>query len=315
MLSKLPQIGDSIFSKMTGMAVQHNALNLSQGFPDFDTDSALIDLVYKAMKNGHNQYAPLAGLFSLRERISEMILAQHGRYYDPETEVTVTVGASEGLFNTISAFVHPGDEVIVLKPAYDVYEPIISLQGAVPVTVQLKPPYIQIDWQDVSNAISPKTRMIIINTPHNPSGMVLTQKDMQALENLVKETDILILSDEVYEYMVYDGIEHESAARFPKLAERSLILGSFGKTFHVTGWKMGYCLAPKTLTAEFRKIHQLNVFCVDQPVQQGLAKYLEEPQHYLKLSGFYQHKRDFFLKHIKSSRFKWSPRRAPIFNC
>lgn len=298
---------------MSGLAVQHNALNLSQGFPDFDTDPELIALVSKAMKDGHNQYAPLAGVFSLRERISEMVYAQHGKRYDPEIEITLTVGASEAIFNAITAFVHPDDEVIVLKPAYDVYEPIVLLQGATPVPVQLKPPYNTIDWAAVKSAITAKTRMIVINTPHNPSGMVLTKQDMQELEAIVKDTDILILSDEVYEFMVFDGREHQSAARFPKLAERSLVFGSFGKTFHVTGWKMGYCLAPKELTAELRKIHQLNVFCVHHPVQQALAEYLKKPERYLNLSAFYQEKRDLFLDLIKDSRFRFAPTQGTYF--
>ncbi len=295
------------------MAVKYGALNLSQGFPDFNPDPVLVDLVNQAMHDGHNQYAPLAGIFSLREKISLMIEAQHKKRYNPETEITLTVGASEGLYNAITALVHHGDEVIVLKPAYDVYEPIIQLQGAIAVAIQLKPPYTTIDWEAVKNAITPKTRMIIINTPHNPSGMVFSQEDMQSLEKLVKDTSILILSDEVYEYMVFDDREHQSAARFPYLAERSLIFGSFGKTFHVTGWKMGYCLAPKALTAELRKVHQLNVFCVHHPVQQALAKYLEKPERYLKLSEFYQAKRDLFLDLIKKSRFSFEPAQGTYF--
>ena len=295
------------------MAAQHDALNLSQGFPDFDPDPVLIDLVSHAMRDGFNQYASLRGVLRLRERISAMVNAQHDTHYDPETEITLTVGASEGIFNALNAFVHADDEVIVLKPAYDVYEPIIRLQGAKPVTVQLKPPYDQMDWEAVKTAITPKTRMIVINTPHNPSGMVLAKKDMQKLEELVKGTDILILSDEVYEFMAFDDREHESAARFPELAERSLIFGSFGKTFHVTGWKMGYCLAPKNLMKEFRKLHQLNVFCVHHPTQQALVKYLEKPERYLELSAFYQSKRDLFLDLIKDSRFAFTPTQGTYF--
>ncbi|WP_031426394.1 methionine aminotransferase [Flavimarina sp. Hel_I_48] len=313
MHSKLPDIGPSIFSKMSGMAVEYDAINLSQGFPDFPTDPQLIELVATAMREGYNQYAPLAGIYSLREKISEMIFALHGKRYDPETEITITVGASEALFNAITAFVQEGDEVIVIKPAYDVYEPAILVQGAKVVAVQLEPPYTQMNWEAVKNAISSKTRMIIINTPHNPSGMMFSTKDMQTLENLVKDTGILILSDEVYEHIAFDKRQHESASRFPKLAERALITGSFGKTFHVTGWKMGYCLAPAKLIREFQKVHQLNVFCVNHPTQRALAKYLENAENYLHLGQFYQEKRDFFLERVKQSRFKFEPAQGTYF--
>lgn len=313
MRNKLPEIGPSIFSKMSGMATEYNAINLSQGFPDFPTDPKLIELVAQAMRDGYNQYAPLAGIYSLREKIGEMIYSLHGKQYDPGTEITITVGASEALFNAITAFVHTGDEVIIIKPAYDIYEPAILVQGAKPVSVQLKPPYTQLDWEAVKRAISPKTRMIIINTPHNPSGMMFSKADMQTLENLVKDTDILILSDEVYEHIAFDGREHESAARYPHLAERALIAGSFGKTFHVTGWKMGYCLAPAALMREFQKVHQLNVFCVHHPTQHAFATYLEYPENYLHLADFYQKKRDFFLNRVQHSRFKFQPTQGTYF--
>lgn len=313
MRNKLPEIGPSIFSKMSGMAAEYDAINLSQGFPDFPTDPQLVELVAKAMREGHNQYAPLAGIYSLREKIAGMIEAQHGHTYDPGTEITLTVGASEALFNAITAFVHAGDEVIVIKPAYDIYEPAVLLQGAIPVSVQLEAPYTQIDWEGVKSAISPKTRMIIINTPHNPSGMMFTKADMKTLEKIVKDTNILILSDEVYEHIAFDGRQHESAARYPHLAERALITGSFGKTFHVTGWKMGYCLAPETLMRDFQKVHQLNTFCVHHPTQRALATYLENPENYLQLGNFYQEKRDFFLDCLSTSRFNFKPTQGTYF--
>jgi len=313
MRNKLPEIGPSIFSKMSGMATEYNAINLSQGFPDFPTDPKLIELVAQAMRDGHNQYAPLAGIYSLREKIGEMIYSLHGRQYDPGTEITLTVGASEALFTAITAFVHTGDEVIIIKPAYDIYEPAILVQGAKPVSVQLEPPYTQLDWEVVKRAISSKTRMIIINTPHNPSGMMFSKADMQTLENLVKDTDILILSDEVYEHIAFDGRQHESTARYPHLAERALITGSFGKTFHVTGWKMGYCLAPAVLMREFQKVHQLNVFCVHHPTQRAFATYLENPENYFHLADFYQKKRDFFLSRVQHSKFKFRPTQGTYF--
>ena len=313
MRTKLPEIGPSIFSVMSGMATECNAINLSQGFPDFPTDPDLIELVAQAMRDGYNQYAPLAGIYSLRERIGAMIYSLHGRQYDPATEITLTVGASEALFNAITAFVYTGDEVIIIKPAYDIYEPPILMQGAKPVSVQLKPPYTHLDWEAVKSAISPKTRMIIINTPHNPSGMMFSKADMQTLEKLVKDTNILILSDDVYEHITFDGRQHESAARYPHLAERALITASFGKTFHVTGWKIGYCLAPAVLMRELQKVHQLNIFCVHHPTQRALATYLENPDKYLYLANFYQKKRDFFLDLLQDSRFIFEPTQGTYF--
>ncbi len=313
MQSKLPHTGMSIFSVMSSMAVKHDAINLSQGFPDFPTDPELVELVAEAMRSGYNQYAPLAGIFSLRETICEMVQNQHQRIYNPETEVTLTVGASEALYTAITAFVNRGDEVVVLKPAYDTYEPTILLQGGIPVPVQLDAPYDHVNWQKVKEAITDKTRMIIINTPHNPSGMMFSRQDMLELEKLVKGTDILILSDEVYEHIAFDSREHESVARFPALAERALITASFGKTFHTTGWKMGYCLAPKELMAEFQKIHQLTVFCVHHPTQRALATYLTNPDTYLHLGEFYQKKRDKFLSFIGGSRFQFTPAQGTYF--
>ena len=313
MRSKLPDNKLSIFAVMSKMAAEYGALNLSQGFPDFDTDPALIHLVTEAMQGGNNQYAPLAGYLPLREKISALVAQLRGKTYDAQSEITITVGASEALYVAITAFVHRGDEVIVLKPAYDTYEPSIVLQGGVPVPVQLEAPYDSINWDAVAAAITPKTRMLIINNPHNPSGMIFKKADLERLEALVQDTDILVLSDEVYEHIVFDGQEHQSVARFPGLAERALITASFGKTFHTTGWKLGYCLAPKALMAEFNKVHQNTVFCVHHPTQVALANYLEEPRHYLELGAFYQQKRDVFLNAIKDSRFRFTPSEGTYF--
>lgn len=313
MQSKLPHTKLSIFSVMSAMAQEHGAVNLSQGYPDFSTDPALVELVSKAMQDGYNQYAPLAGIFSLREKISEMILDLHGRQYDPEGEICITVGASEALFVAITAFINPGDEVIVLKPAYDTYEPTIQLQGGKPIPVQMVAPYQEVPWETVAQKITPKTKMIIINTPHNPSGMVFDEQDMLELERITQGTDILILSDEVYEHIVFDTNQHQSVSRYPRLAERSLITASFGKTFHTTGWKMGYCLAPKNLMGEFKKIHQNTVFCVHHPTQRALSTYLSDPSHYLNLGAFYEQKRNLFLDMIKNSRFKMTPSQGTYF--
>ena len=313
MRSKLPDSKLSIFAVMSKLAAEYGALNLSQGFPDFDTDPALIQLVTEAMQAGHNQYAPLAGNLRLREKIAELVEELRGKYYDPESEITLTVGASEALYVAITAFVHRDDEVIVLKPAYDTYEPTILVQGGVPVPVQLEAPYTSINWDAVAAAITPKTRMLIINNPHNPSGMIFQKADLERLEALVHGTDVLILSDEVYEHIVFDNQQHQSVASVPGLAERSLITASFGKTFHTTGWKTGYCLAPKALMHEFRKVHQNTVFCVHHPTQVALATYLEEPRHYLDLAAFYQRKRDVFIEAIKDSRFQVTPSAGTYF--
>ncbi|WP_370173920.1 methionine aminotransferase [Leeuwenhoekiella palythoae] len=313
MRSKLPQNKLSIFAVMSKMAAQYNAINLSQGFPDFNTDPELIRLVTQAMQNGANQYAPLAGYLPLRENIAAMVQELRGGTYDPEHEICITVGASEALYVAITAFVHRDDEVIVLKPAYDTYEPTIALQGGIPVPVQLDAPYTTVDWDAVAAAITPKTRMLILNNPHNPSGMVLKDADLKRLEELVKDTDILILSDEVYEHIVFDEKQHRSVASYPGLKERALVTASFGKTFHTTGWKMGYCLAPKALMTEFNKVHQNTVFCVHHPTQVALAEYLNEPEHYLNLGSFYQRKRDVFLDAIQGSRFRFTPSEGTYF--
>ena len=305
--SKLPGNKTSIFSVMSKMANDHNAINLSQGFPNFETDQKLKDLVTKAMKEGFNQYPPDTGIAALREQISAKIESLYGKKYNPDSEVTVTSGATEALFNAITAFVHKGDEVIVLKPAYDTYEPTIKLNGGIPVQIQLKGENYKVDWTEVNEAITSNTRMIIINTPHNPTGTVLSKEDMLELEKILSGTDIIILSDEVYEHLIFDELQHQSASRFPGLAERAIVCASFGKTFHNTGWKTGYCVAPAELMKEIRKIHQLTVFSVNHPMQVAYAEYLKNPEHYLELSNFYQRKRDLFLNLIKDSRFSSTP--------
>jgi len=311
--SKLPELPTSIFTIMSSLAKKHNALNLSQGFPNFNADADLLDLVARAMKDGHNQYAPMKGIYSLREVISEKIETLYGARYHPESEITITVGATEAIYSAITAFVWPGDEVIVIKPAYDCYEPAIAANGGIPVFLQMKGKDFKIDWDEFKAAINSKTRMVVINTPHNPSGRVFGNADMQQLQSCLRGTDILLLSDEAYEHIIFDAIRHESAARYPDLISRSLICASFGKTFHVTGWKMGYCAAPAELMKEVRKIHEFNVFCVNHPVQIALAAYMKRPEHYLGLGDFFQRKRDLFLSAISSSRFSFKPCQGTYF--
>ncbi|MDO9595986.1 MAG: methionine aminotransferase [Lutibacter sp.] len=311
--SKLPTVKTSIFSIMSGLAAEENALNLSQGFPNFESDLKLIDLVNKAMVNGKNQYAPMPGILSLREAIAEKMFHLYGISYNPETEITITAGATQAIFTAIAATVHKDDEVIIFKPAYDCYEPTIELFGGKSISVQLNPEDFTIDWQKVKGLITDKTKMIIINSPHNPSGRILSNNDMLQLEALLKNTNILLLSDEVYEHIIFDGEKHQSAALFPALAERAFIVASFGKTFHNTGWKVGYCIAPAQLTEEFRKVHQFNVFSVNHPVQIALAEYLKNPKNYLELGSFYQQKRDLFLSLLKDSRFDFIPSKGTYF--
>ncbi|WP_405411410.1 methionine aminotransferase [Maribacter sp. Asnod1-A12] len=311
--SKLPDVKTTIFTTVGNLARKHHALDLSQGFPNFEADEKLKSLVNDALIAGHNQYAPMQGYYGLREIISEKIASLHHRTYSPNNEITITVGATQAIFTAITAFVNKGDEVIVIKPAYDCYEPAIILNGGIPVYVQLDAPDYKIDWFKFQNKITDKTKMVIINTPHNPSGSILTKEDMEKLETILKPTNIILLSDEVYEHIIFDGQVHESASRFPDLANRSFVCASFGKTFHVTGWKMGYCAAPAELMAEFRKVHQFAVFCVDHPVQRALATYLKNPSHYLDLNNFYQEKRDLFLNGIKSSKFKCKPSQGTYF--
>ena len=312
-ISKLPDEGVSIFTKMSQLALEHKAVNLSQGFPNFETDVRLQELVSRAMRQGYNQYAPLAGIPELREEIALKISRLHGKNYDVEKEITVTNGATQALFLAISAFVHSGDEVIVLKPAYDSYEPVIELNGGTVVPVPLGDKNFAIDFDLLKSRITSRTRMLILNTPHNPSAKVLSRSEMLKLEELLRETSIILLSDEVYEHIVFDQHQHHSASAFPGLAERAVVCASFGKTFHNTGWKMGYCVAPAQLMGEIRKIQGVNVFCVNHPFQKAFADYLRESQHYLELGDFYQKKRDYFLKLISGSRFRWEPSEGTYF--
>ncbi|MEW7289227.1 methionine aminotransferase [Aquimarina sp. 2304DJ70-9] len=311
--SKLPEVNTTIFTVMSQLASKYDAINLSQGFPNFDASPKLIDLVHQGMQKGYNQYAPMPGLMSLREVIANKTNTLYSGTYHPDTEVTITSGATQAIFTIISAFINPGDEVIIFKPAYDSYEPSVRLFGGTIVPVQLSAPDFKVNWQEVASKITSKTKMVIINSPHNPSGSVLSKEDMLQLEKLLKDTDIILLSDEVYEHIIFDGQQHQSAALFPGLAERAFITASFGKTFHTTGWKMGYCIAPKALMIEFRKVHQFNVFCSNHPMQYGLAEYLKTPENYLSLPDFYQKKRDLFLSLIKDSRFTFSPAAGTYF--
>ncbi|WP_445383494.1 methionine aminotransferase [Robiginitalea sp. IMCC43444] len=311
--SKLPNLETSIFTVMSQMAHKEKAINLSQGFPDFGADPELLDLYREAIADGYNQYAPMGGIFSLREAISEKTAALYGAVYHPEKEITVTAGATQAIYTAIASVVYPGDEVIVFKPAYDCYEPSVIAQGGIPVVLQLKGPDFRIDWEALRQAITPKTRMIMLNSPHNPSGTLLKAEDLLQLQEILRGTDILVLSDEVYEHLVFDGYTHESVCKYTDLKERSFICASFGKTFHVTGWKMGYCLAPETLMREFRKIHEFVVFAVNHPAQKAIANYLKNPEHYQYLGSFFQKKRDLFLQGIKGSRFRFTPSEGTYF--
>lgn len=302
--SKLPGVGTTIFTVMSALAQEHGAINLAQGFPDFPSSQRLNELVAHYMRQGYNQYAPMAGVPILRQRIAEKIDGLYGVKIDPDQEITITCGATEGIFTAIGALVSPGDEVIIFEPAYDSYRPSIELFGGVTKSFELSAPDYTIDWDRLMRLISMKTRMIIINTPQNPIGKILKPADMQALEKLVSSSDIIILSDEVYEHMVYDGHEHQSVLRYPALRERALAVYSFGKTFHNTGWRIGYCVAPPALTAEFRKVHQFNVFSINSPIQYALADFLEDPHEYLGLGTFFTHKRDFFLDALEGSLFR-----------
>ncbi|PHR69135.1 MAG: methionine aminotransferase [Lutibacter sp.] len=311
--SKLPTVKTSIFSVMSALANKHNAINLSQGFPNFEPDQQLLDLAKKAMNSGRNQYAPMAGIFELREAISDKFSLLYNSSYHPETEITVTAGATQAIYTIISTFIRQDDEVILFCPAYDCYEPTIELNGGKVIPIQLKAPNYKVDWEEVQQNISSKTKMIIINTPQNPSGTIFSKDDMLQLQELTKNTNIIVLSDEVYEHIVFDGENHQSVCLFSDLKLRSFIVASFGKTFHVTGWKIGYCCAPKDLMDEFKKAHQFNVFCVSHPMQKAIADYLQNSNHYLELSNFYQVKRDLFLGLIKDSRFKFTPSQGTYF--
>ena len=311
--SKLPDVGVTIFSQMTKLANDHDAINLSQGFPDFDVDTGLVKLVNKYMCSGNNQYAPMQGVQNLRERIAEKTRDIYSADYNPETEITVTSGATEALFAAITAVVQKDDEVILFEPVYDSYAPAITLSGGVPVYLKLKFPDYYIDWDEVANAISKKTRLLILNSPHNPTGTVLSAEDISALKDIVNNTNLFIISDEVYEHIIFDGLVHESMLRYPELAERSFVISSFGKTYHSTGWKIGYCLAPEPLSAEFQKIHQFLTFSSNTPIQYAFAEFMQNKDVYLNLSAFYQKKRDKFLSLIAKSRFKSLPCKGTYF--
>jgi methionine aminotransferase len=315
--SRLPSVGTTVFTLMSNLANEHGAVNLGQGFPDFGCDPRLLDLVDGAMRAGQNQYPPMPGVPALRELIAAKIHSLYGHAYDAATEITVTAGATQALTTAIFCAVHPGDEVIIVEPAYDSYLPAVQLAGGVPVTVsmQLDASGYSMPWEAIAAAVTPRTRMIVINSPHNPTGSILRRSDLDTLAAIVDGTDILILSDEVYEHMVYDGQRHESVCRHPVLAERAFVVSSFGKTYHVTGWKIGYVAAPVSLMAEFRKVHQYNVFTVNTPMQHGLAGYMGDPRPYLDLSAFYQRKRDLFREGLARTRFTLLPADGTYFQC
>ena len=321
--SRLPNVGTTIFTVMSALATEHQAINLGQGFPDFPCDRKLIESVNEAMLADHNQYPPMIGIPKLRQEISQKIQTLYGHHYDADSEITITAGGTQGILTAILCCVSPGDEVIIIEPAYDSYRPSIELAGGKVRAVSLQATRdengqvsaYEIPWLALANAINSKTRLIIINTPHNPTGMVWQRADLDRLALLVKDTSALILSDEVYEHMVYDGAQHHSVASHPELAARSFLISSFGKTYHVTGWKVGYVAAPASLTAEFRKVHQFNVFTVNTPMQYGLASYLSDASHYLNLPAFYQAKRDFFRAGLQKTQFKMLPTPGTYFQC
>lgn len=311
--SKLPKTGTTIFTVMSALAAEQKAINLAQGFPDFSCSPKLIDLVHHYMKQGMNQYAPMPGVMKLREKIAEKTQALYSAVYNPDTEITITPGGTHALYAAITAFVGEGDEVVVIEPCYDSYVPAIQLNGGRPVFVELKYPDYKVDWNEVKKLITYKTKMIIINTPHNPTGVTLNAQDMMKLEKIVKNQDVIVLSDEVYEHILFDGLEHQSVARYPGLAERSIIVSSFGKTYHTTGWKMGYVVAPANLMVEFRKVHQFMCFSANTPVQYALADFIDDRSAYLELSAFYQAKRDYFQQLVKGSKFKLFPCEGSYF--
>jgi methionine aminotransferase len=311
--SRLPQVGTTIFTVMSALATQCGAVNLGQGFPDFDGDPRLMQAVKDALDAGHNQYPPMAGIPLLREAIAAKVDTLYGHRYDPATEVTVTAGATQAILTAVLALVHPGDEVIVLDPCYDSYAPSIVLAGATAVHVPLTPGTFRPDFAAIASAITPKTRALLVNTPHNPTGTVWTAAEQQQLADLLRPTDILMFSDEVYEHMVYDGAAHHSVASHPELAARSVLISSFGKTYHVTGWKIGFVAAPAVLMAEFRKVHQFNVFTVNTPMQHALAAYLRDPAPYVELGAFYQRKRDLFRAGLAGTGLRLLPCEGTYF--
>ena len=305
--SRLPEVGTSIFTVMSRMALEHGAINLSQGFPDFPVSEKLIDLIHQKMKEGQNQYAPMPGTPALRKAIADVVQMTYQRPTDFETEITITAGATESIFASIAALISEGDEVILFDPSYDSYDPSIRLNGGIPIHLNLSPPDFSIDWDEVRKKITPRTRMIMVNTPHNPIGSVLRESDLKTLEKLAVEHNLIVLSDEVYERIIFENKTHESVLKYPLLRERSIAVFSFGKTFHATGWKVGYTVASENLTREIRKAHQFITFSVNTPVQLALAEYLTNPENYLHLGKFYQQKRDFFLDEIKGSSLKPLP--------
>src|SRR5512133_887093 len=313
--SKLPAVGTTIFTVMSALATEHGAVNLGQGFPDFECDPQLVRAVTDAMTRGLNQYPPMPGIPALREAVAAKIETRYGHRYDPAAEITITAGATQAIITAILAVVRPGDEVIVLEPCYDSYVPNIDLAGGIVVRVPLTPGTFRPDFDKIAAAMTPRTRVILINSPHNPSATVWSREDMLRLQDLLAPTDVLLISDEVYEHMVFDGQAHQSASRFPGLAARAFIVSSFGKTYHVTGWKVGYVAAPAALSAEFRKVHQFNVFTVNTPVQYGLAAYMADPKPYLELPAFYQRKRDLFRDGLKRTPFKLLPCEGTYFQC
>lgn len=317
LVSKLPRVGTTIFSVMSALAAESGAVNLGQGFPDFDCDPKLIDAVNDAMRKGLNQYPPMTGALPLRQAIADKIETLYGHAYDVDTEITVTAGATQGILTAMLCAVREGDEVIVIEPAYDSYVPAITLAGGTPVFVPmtLDEDGYAVSWDAVAAAVTPRTRMIVVNSPHNPTGSVFSAADMAALADIVEGTRILVLSDEVYEHMVFDEQRHESVCRHPRLAERAFVVSSFGKTYHVTGWKIGYVAAPAMLSDEFRRVHQFNVFAVNAPMQYGLATYLLDPTPYLDVAPFYEHKRNLFREGLAGTRFRLLPARGTYFQC
>ncbi|MGH9308030.1 MAG: methionine aminotransferase [Vicinamibacterales bacterium] len=311
--SRLPSVGTTIFTVMSKLAADVGAINLSQGFPDYDCDPALVDAVARHMRAGLNQYPPMQGVLALRQAIARHYAHAHGAAYDPDTEVTVTSGATEAIFDAVAAVVHPGDEVLVLEPCYDSYVPAITLNGGIPVIVSLQPPDYRIDWDAVRDAITPRTRLLMINTPHNPTGSIVTASDIEALSSIVASTGIFVLSDEVYEHIIFDGAQHESMARHPQLAARAFVVGSFGKTYHVTGWKVGYAVAPAALSAELRKVHQYVTFTTITPMQHAIADFFGARTGLDELAPFFQRKRDLFLRLMEGSRFTPLPCRGSYF--
>ena len=311
--SKLPNTGITIFEKMTALANQHGAINLAQGFPDFMSSEKLIDLVHQYMKKGMNQYAPMPGLMSLRERIAEKVSDLYKIEFNPEKEITITAGATQAIYTSIAATIHEGDEVILFEPAYDSYIPAIKIHGGIPKPVELKGPDYAIDWNMVKKKINNRTKMIMINSPHNPTGTVLKKNDLIQLEKITADRDIIIVSDEVYEHIIFDGQKHESILHYPKLCERSIVIFSFGKTYHNTGWKIGYALAPEPIMKEFRNVHQFEIFSVNTPIQYALSDFMQDKDEYLNVHNFYQQKRDLFCNLIKDSRFKFTPSAGTYF--